>query len=152
MCFILSTLILSSLSLFYFFVIIVCFMFSCLCRRSKLLMMYSAVLRTCYPLYTFTSKYWGTSDGNKRIVTIVSTTTSGKISCIGCYLEIFTRRLYVCYCIWIDQFIVLALNFISCVIPLVCMLMLWFAFARLIIETTYLGLPTYLLTYLLTAI
>ena len=56
------------------------------------------------------------------------------------YLLIFTRCLYVCYCILLHHFIVFAVNFISCVTPLVCMS--WFAFVRLIKETTYLQLGT----------
>ena len=44
----------------------------------------------------------------------------------------------MCYCILLHHFIVFAVDFISCVTPLVCMLMLWLAFVRLIKETAYL--------------
>jgi len=60
-------------------------------------------------------------------------------------IRIFTRCLYTCYCILPHHFIVFAVNFISCVIPLLCMLMLWFTVVRLIKETTY--LLTYSTTY-----
>ena len=48
----------------------------------------------------------------------------------------------MCYCILLHHFIVFVVNFIYCVTLLVCMLMSWFAFVRLIKETTYLLYPS----------
>ena len=54
-------------------------------------------------------------------------TWSGRVSCIGCYSGIFTRRLYVCYCI----FFIISLYLLSMLIShcTVCML-LWFVFVK----------------------